>query len=114
MLNTIAQRLNFSPKVLNIVIVQYERNDYGVGTEEELHWALILLERGHSVSRGDCFQAVDRRYNGQDVQWTLFDKQVDLRNTRKCLGGVCIGQIKESDVPNLRGVCRLLRCSSST
>ncbi|KAF9802223.1 hypothetical protein IEO21_09928 [Rhodonia placenta] len=59
-----------------IAVVQYERADYGVGTEEHLHWAI----------------------------WALFDRDISLLKTRKCLGGVYIGSVKYSQIKALREV----------
>jgi hypothetical protein len=93
-------------KLLNpsypIVLAQYKRDDYGVGDEEELHWALIVI-----ISRADleghCFQAVDRNYtDGRGKVWTShYAPSASLRRTRKCLGGVQIGSVKARDLDTL-------------
>jgi len=86
-------------KLLNpsypIVIAQYKRDDYGVGSEQYLHWALIVMTSKEDLG-GHCFQAVDRHYSdGQGTVWELnYMAHVSLRNTQKCLGGVQIGSVK--------------------
>ncbi|EED82804.1 predicted protein [Postia placenta Mad-698-R] len=87
-----------------IAVVQYERADYGVGTEEHLHWAIVV-----QTERLDqdlpCFQVFDRHYNdSRGVQWALFDRDISLLKTRKCLGGVYIGSVKYSQIKALREV----------
>ncbi|OSX62452.1 hypothetical protein POSPLADRAFT_1057065 [Postia placenta MAD-698-R-SB12] len=63
-------------KDCKIAVLQYERDVFGVGKEEELHWAI----------------------------WVLYDQDVSLFTTRKCLGGVYIGSIKHSQLKLLREV----------
>ncbi|TCD67933.1 hypothetical protein EIP91_011797 [Steccherinum ochraceum] len=107
MLSTIARRLlPVKKKEYHIHVVQYERADMGVGNEEELHWALILLLPDKDRMKGLCFQAIDRHYRDGSVQWELFDKEDDLRNTRKCLGGVTIGRLGEADVQTLHALVK--------
>jgi hypothetical protein len=86
-------------KLLNssypIVIAQYERDDYGVGSEQHLHWALIVMTSKEDL-QGHCFQAIDRHYsNRRGKVWELnYMSRVSLRNTRQCLGCVQIGIVK--------------------
>ncbi|OSX62468.1 hypothetical protein POSPLADRAFT_1057081 [Postia placenta MAD-698-R-SB12] len=91
-------------KDCKIAILQYQRAEFGVGTEEHLHWS-ILLETEALERRTDlrCFQAVDRTYGDErGKQWELFDGKVSLVRTRKCLGGVYIGTVKESQIASMR------------
>ena len=86
-------------KLLNpsypIVIAQYKRDDYGVGSEQYLHWALIVLTSKEELE-GHCFQAVDRHYSdGRGTVWEPhYTPSASLRKTTKCLGGVQIGSVK--------------------
>lgn len=102
MFNTIVKKIQPSTKVFNIHVVQYERDDHSVGSEQHLHWAVVLLIDGDS--RGPCFQIVDRRFRDGRVEWSIADRDVDLRRTTKCLGGVTIGTIKERELNVLRTV----------
>ncbi|THH18338.1 hypothetical protein EW146_g2647 [Bondarzewia mesenterica] len=88
-------------KTLPIVIVQYERDKYGVGTEEHLHWALVVFTKARE-QQGPCFQVVDRHYRDGRVEWLSIDQNVTLGRTKKCLGGVHIGNVKRSKLGNLR------------
>ncbi|KAF9808677.1 hypothetical protein IEO21_07789 [Rhodonia placenta] len=63
-------------KDCKIAILQYQRAEFRVGTEEHLHWSILLL----------------------------FDGKVSLVRTRKCLGGVYIGTVKESQIASMREV----------
>jgi len=77
-----------------IAVVQYMRDVYGIGTEHELHWALVVLTDEDS-QKGPCFQAIDRHYSdGRGVVWSLYDKDVAL--------GVCVGSVSDSQVQSLR------------
>lgn len=82
-----------------IAVVQYERADYSVGNEEHLHWALIVITNEGDLT-GPCWQVVDRHYSdGRGVVWELFDgNEVRLKMTKKCLGGVKIGTVKDKDL----------------
>lgn len=94
-------------KDCKIAILQYQRAEFRVGTEEHLHWS-ILLETEALERRTDlrCSQAVDRTYGDErGKQWELFDGKVSLVRTRKCLGGVYIGTVKESQIASMREVC---------
>ncbi|KAI0322763.1 hypothetical protein OF83DRAFT_426455 [Amylostereum chailletii] len=94
----------FSSKQHRIAVVQYERADYSVGAEEELHWAIIVIT-DTTYQTGPAFQAIDRHYtNTQEVVWSLFAKDVNLGSTRKCLGGVYVGTVKASDLESLHQV----------
>ncbi|THH14273.1 hypothetical protein EW146_g6047 [Bondarzewia mesenterica] len=90
-------------ETLPIVLVQYERDEYGVGTEEHLHWALVVFTKARE-QQGPCFQVVDRHYRDGRVEWLLIDQNVTLGSTKKCLGGVHIGNIKKSKLGTLREV----------
>ncbi|EED82780.1 predicted protein [Postia placenta Mad-698-R] len=87
-----------------IAVVQYERADYGVGTEEHLHWA-ILVQTERLNQDLPCFQVFDRHYSdSRGVQWHLFDRDISLLKMRKCLGGISIGSVKYSRIKVLREV----------
>ena len=103
MLSTLSKLL--PDKEHDIHVVQYERADFGVGSEEELHWAIVVLPPGKP--KGRSFQVIDRYYQDErGVQWNLHDQTEDLRSTRKCFGGVRIGRVKGGDVDDLYKVCR--------
>lgn len=90
-----------------IAVLQYERDGRGVGKEEELHWSIMVQTdpQPNDESRFPCFQAYDRTYNDErGKQWQLYDKDVSLFTTRKCLGGVYIGSIKRGQLKLLREV----------
>lgn len=92
-------------KEYDIAIVQYERADFGVGAEEELHWAIVLLPSG-SETKGRAFQVIDRHYQDErGVQWSLHDAAENLRQTKKCLGGVKVGKVGGDDYDYLCTVC---------
>ncbi|THH27509.1 hypothetical protein EUX98_g6679 [Antrodiella citrinella] len=81
-----------SPRASNeghdITVMQYERADYGVGTEEHLHW---VIDRHYQDERG--------------IQWSLYDLKEDLRRNKRCFGGVRIGNFKKEDFDELCKVC---------
>jgi len=85
-----------------IVIAQYKRDKYGVGNEEELHWALIVITSKRDLE-GHCFQAIDRHYsNGRGSVWEPhYAPSASLRRTKKCLGGVQIGSVKARNLDDL-------------
>ncbi|TFY77117.1 hypothetical protein EWM64_g6891 [Hericium alpestre] len=85
-----------------IAVVQYERDGYGIGTEEQLHWALVVLT-GPGMA-GPAFQIFDRTYNDGRVVWNFFDGVLQLGIATKCLGGVCIGIVKQSELDEFRKV----------
>ncbi|KAH8077871.1 hypothetical protein BXZ70DRAFT_962071 [Cristinia sonorae] len=87
------------PKEQIITIVQYERQDFTVGNEEELHWAIVVLPSDGKTpqTKGRSFQVIDRHYSdGRGTVWTLHDQEEDLKKTRRCLGGVQIGKVSAS------------------
>jgi hypothetical protein len=95
-----------------IVIAQYKRDEYGVGNEEELHWALIVITSRDNL-QGHCFQAVDRNYSdGRGKVWAPhYAPKASLRKTTKCLGGVQIGSVKAR---NLDGLIELIQSHPTT
>jgi hypothetical protein len=98
-------------KLLNpsypIVLAQYKRNNYGVGNEEEFHWALIVITSKRGLE-GPTFQAVDRTYtDGRGKVWeSHYAPSLSLMRTRKCLGGIQIGAVKARDLDDLTAVIR--------
>lgn len=94
-------------KDCKIAVLQYERDGRGVGKEEDLHWAIVIqtVSRPDTKSRLPCFQVYDLNFNDEwGKQWQLYDRDVSLLGTRKCLGGVFIGSIKHSQLKLLREV----------
>ncbi|KAI0961012.1 hypothetical protein AcV7_000232 [Taiwanofungus camphoratus] len=91
-----------NPSVYPVVIAQYERDDSGLGKEENLHWALLVVTDLARLS-GPTFQAVDRLYSdGRGKVWELsYLESTSLRRTSKCLGGIQIGWVKTSQVNDL-------------
>lgn len=90
-------------KDLPIVVAQYQRAEFGHGTEERLHWAIICLKSIHD-QEGPCFQAFDRRYSdGREnpVQWELNVRDIKLYKTQRCLGAVQVGTVKASELDEL-------------
>jgi len=104
MLNILCQPL----AVKDISVVQYERADYGVGTEEHLHWAIVLLPSG-GKTKGRSFQVIDRHYQDErGVQRNLYDLDEDLRRNKRCLDGVRIGSVRKNDYEALcKALCLL-------
>ncbi|KAI0791659.1 hypothetical protein C8Q75DRAFT_805274 [Abortiporus biennis] len=88
-----------------IIVAQYKRDVYGVGTEEELHWAIIVFT-DIANQTGPSFQIFDRHFRDGTVQWNYFEKVVQLYKTDKSLGGVIIGSVKASELENLEKVIR--------
>lgn len=101
--------MSASNTALPIVIAQYKRDDMGVGQEEKLHWALIIITDARELS-GPCFQLVDRTYRHPDgriksFSWNIHSVQAVLSKTTKCLGGVQVGCVRASE---LATVCDLI------
>ena len=101
---------------LPLAVVQYKRDDFGVGTEENLHWAIVAVSSNKSgVVVGARWQAVNRvNPDGPRVVWELEHRtQVELNASARCLGGVIIGSIKGKDVERLNTVHATFRpCSA--
>lgn len=92
-----------------IVVAQYKRADYDVGSEEQFHWAIIVLEEigEGAILQGPCYQVFDRHYNDdRGVVWNLFNKTIVLGKTDKSLGGVAIGTVKNKELDELDQVSR--------
>ena len=92
---------------LPLAVVQYKRETFGVGTEENLHWAIVAVSSNKSgVVVGALWQAVNRvNPDGPRVVWELEHRtQVELNASARCLGGVIIGSIKGKDVEMLNTV----------
>ena len=92
---------------LPLAVVQYKRETFGVGTEENLHWAIVAVSSNKSgVVVGALWQAVNRvNPDGPRVVWELEHRtQVELNASARCLGGVIIGSIKGKDVEKLNTV----------
>ncbi|KAI0042808.1 hypothetical protein FA95DRAFT_515521 [Auriscalpium vulgare] len=88
----------FSGKAYRIVLLQYERDGYGLGTEEHLHWAFALLKPNQI--HGKTFQVFARQYSDErGLVWESYlNRSVALDETRKCLGGVEVGVIAKRDL----------------
>ena len=92
---------------LPLAVVQYKRDDFGVGTEENLHWAIVAVSSNKSGTIvGAVWQVINRKYSdGRGLVWELSHRtQVELNKSSKCLGGVIIGSIKGKDVEKLNTV----------
>lgn len=92
---------------LPLAVVQYKRDDFGVGTEENLHWAIVAVSSNKSGTIvGAVWQVINRKYSdGRGLVWELSHRtQVVLNKSSKCLGGVIIGSIKGKDVEMLNTV----------
>lgn len=84
-----------------IVVAHYERADFTVGDEKEFHWALVVIKESSDLT-GPAWQAIDRHYSdGRGVVWLLDAREVHLASSRRCMGGVCIGNIGQGDIPAL-------------
>ena len=91
----------------SLVVMQYERADFSVGHEEELHWAIVAVSSNKSgIIVGAMWQVINRKYSdGRGLVWELSHRtQVELNKSSKCLGGVIIGSIKGKDVEMLNTV----------
>ncbi|KAJ3745817.1 hypothetical protein DFH05DRAFT_1055928 [Lentinula detonsa] len=93
-----------------IVVIQYERDGFSVGREDQFHWALIVITDEKEKS-GPCWQALDRHYSdGRGVIWELYDgKVVHPERTTKCLGGVKVGSVKKSELKSLKEILGALQ-----
>ncbi|TFY74033.1 hypothetical protein EWM64_g9979 [Hericium alpestre] len=93
----------FVAKVTNqqypLVLAQYKRDDFGIGTEQHLHWALLVVTDSKHIS-GPCFQAVDRTYqDARGKKWSAhFAPAASLMAMDKCLGAVQIGTVKHREL----------------
>ncbi|KAL1731441.1 hypothetical protein EV714DRAFT_271678 [Schizophyllum commune] len=90
----------------SLAVMQYERADFSVGQEEELHWALVATQtNGNDIKGYASWQAIDRHYSDgrpDPVVWELhYSPDVRLHQDAKCLGGVNIGQLKGQDVKKM-------------
>ncbi|KAJ3982789.1 hypothetical protein F5890DRAFT_1574418 [Lentinula detonsa] len=103
--STLKQIFSNTKETYPIVIIQYERDGFSVGREDQLHWALIVITDEDEKS-GPCWQAFDRHYSdGRGVIWELYDgKVVFPEHTMKCLGGVNVGSVKKSELKSLREI----------
>ncbi|KAI5887668.1 uncharacterized protein SCHCODRAFT_02680727 [Schizophyllum commune H4-8] len=89
---------------LPLVVVQYKRDEFGVGTEDELHWAIVAVSSNKSGTIvGAVWQVINRVYSdGRGIVWSMHHRsEVELNASSKCLGGVIIGSIKGKDVEKL-------------
>ncbi|KAJ3779390.1 hypothetical protein FB446DRAFT_630031 [Lentinula raphanica] len=95
-----------SNKEHTIAVIQYERDGYSVGREDQLHWALVVVTSDESHDpAGPCWQVYDRHYNDGTVIWELYDgHKVYLEHTTKCIGGVKVGSIKKSELKSLKEI----------
>ncbi|KAI0781788.1 hypothetical protein C8Q75DRAFT_790029 [Abortiporus biennis] len=94
--------------VYPIAVVQYARDEYGVGTEEHLHWALIVLV-DNELQRGPCFQVFEpddsKALSDRSPSWELFHENVKLDfHGDQCLGGVIVGYVRQNELLNLQRI----------
>jgi hypothetical protein len=96
-------------KLLNrsypIVIAQYERDGFSAGSEEKLHWAIMVVTDTEEL-RGHIFQAIDRTYSNRPYPNTVWersyrDPSASLLKTTKCVGIAQIGSVKARDLDTL-------------
>ncbi|KAI5887669.1 uncharacterized protein SCHCODRAFT_02671654 [Schizophyllum commune H4-8] len=90
----------------SLAVMQYERADFSVGHEEELHWAIVAVHSSDNDIKGYAsWQAIDRHYSDgrpNPIVWELhYSSDVQLNKDARCLGGVYIGQLKGQDVKKL-------------
>ncbi|KAH8077883.1 hypothetical protein BXZ70DRAFT_911266 [Cristinia sonorae] len=72
--------------------------------KEELEISTIILLEPGEKPVGECFQVVNQLCPYGRVIWNIDSRIVDLRRTRKCLGGLSIGQLKQADMPAFKEV----------
>ncbi len=100
--------LNKKPSAYAIAVVQYERDDFSVGHEEQLHWAIaaVISVKNQFEIEVHGWQIIDRIYSdGRPKEWLLhYRGDAQLHKTFKCLGGVNIGQIEGKDIEKLNQV----------
>jgi hypothetical protein len=93
-------------KIINkscpITIAQYERDDFTVGNEEKLHWAIIVLTKPDALE-GHIFQAIDRIYSDErGEQWERHcQSSGSVLKVSKCVGLAQIGSVKARDLQSL-------------
>ncbi|KAJ6492551.1 hypothetical protein C8R47DRAFT_1270830 [Mycena vitilis] len=84
-----------------IAIAQYERDDFTVGSEEKLHWAIIVLTNPTALE-GHIFQAIDRIYSDErGEQWERHYQAAGNALVPKCVGLAQIGAVKARDLQSL-------------
>ncbi|KAH9884920.1 hypothetical protein C8Q73DRAFT_796037 [Cubamyces lactineus] len=85
-----------------IVVSQYKRSNFGVGNEEDLHWAIVIMTDEDKLE-GRMYQAVNRINDTRDgVTWDISTaEKVSLERSSRCLGGVCIGVVKQKELSTL-------------
>ena len=93
----------------SLVVMQYERADFGIWHEEELHWAIVAVHTSNNDIKGYAsWHAVYRHYSDgrpNPVVWEMhYSPDVRLHQDAKCLGGVNIGQLEAQDVKKLNKV----------
>ncbi|KAJ7183636.1 hypothetical protein C8R46DRAFT_884416 [Mycena filopes] len=98
-MSLVARILN---KPCPIVIAQYERDDFTVGDEEKLHWAIIVLTKPDALE-GHVFQAIDRIYSDErGEQWSRhYQANGSVLKAPKCVGLAQIGAVKAREVQSL-------------
>ncbi|KAJ3972422.1 hypothetical protein EV361DRAFT_970872 [Lentinula raphanica] len=79
-----------SNKEHTIAVIQYERDGYSVGREDQLHWALVVVTSDESQT-----PMILQLYDGHKVY---------LEHTTKCIGGVKVGSIKKSELKSLKEI----------
>lgn len=112
-MKSILRAFNRSPKedpLLYIVIAQYQRADFGLGQEQEFHWAIAIIESLRRAGYQHCrtYQVFDRTYTAENrTVWNIHvDKTAVLKRTAKWRGGVIIGRVKQSELAILDFVRR--------
>ncbi|TFK82812.1 hypothetical protein K466DRAFT_568208 [Polyporus arcularius HHB13444] len=105
-MSLLGKLLNKKPSAYAIAVVQYERSDFSVGHEEQLHWAIaaVVSVKNQFEIEAHTWQIMDRYYSdGRPMEWiSHYRGDSQLHKTLKCLGGVSIGQIEGTDIEKLK------------
>ncbi|KAH9855449.1 hypothetical protein C2E23DRAFT_724361 [Lenzites betulinus] len=89
----------------SIVVSQYERGCYSVGNEEQFHWAIVIITN-ENERKGYMYQAVNKVSRTPEglgvVVWELSTSdEVSLEKSRRCLGAVRVGVVKQKELQDL-------------
>lgn len=92
--------------LLYIIVAQYQRADFDLGSEHEFHWAIAAVSNNLANAPSEqcrCYQVFDRTYTNENrTEWIFYaHREAILRKTGKWRGGVVIGQIMSSELEAL-------------
>lgn len=85
-----------------IIVTQYERWSYSIGSEEQLHWAIIVRTGEDIFQSGPMYQVHLNRATGAWELSTL--PKVIPEESAKCLGGLRVGTVRQRELKGLRRV----------